>query len=81
MTRKLPTAELVLAHPSGNKLWLVKWPSTPQKSGKSYYVTTYANSERIFLETAAKRRPVSETVGRRIHPQVRDAIARASNAL
>ncbi|TGT90885.1 MULTISPECIES: hypothetical protein [unclassified Mesorhizobium] len=54
--------------------WMIDWPLGPQKS---YYATTYPNSELISLETSATRRPVSGLVGRKIMPQVRDAIERA----
>lgn len=74
--RKKPRAERVFK--SSNKtVWLVKWPSTSFKWGKSYYATTYPNSDHVFMETAATKRPVSNLVGSKILPQIKDAIARA----
>lgn len=78
MRPKLPKASVVKDTPGVQTLWLVQWPSTMTKWGKSYYATTYPNSELIFLETAAKRRPVSKLVAALIHEQVRAAIQRAT---
>jgi hypothetical protein len=58
-------------------VWLIKWPSSITKQGKQYFATTYPGSDHIFMETAAKRRPVSSTQGRKLLPQIREAIARA----
>lgn len=74
--RKEPKATL-LRETSGATYWRIDWPSTMQKWGKSYYATTYPDSEHVFLETAAKRRPVSELQARKIVGQVRAAIERA----
>lgn len=58
-------------------VWLLKWPSHMRKQGKEYFVTTYPDSDLIFIETAAKRRQVSSLVARKIAPQMRAAIERA----
>ena len=61
-------------------IWFVQWPSTHYKWGKSYYATTYPNSDLIYLETAAKRRHVAELTASKIMPQIRSAIAKAEAA-
>jgi hypothetical protein len=76
---KNPTASIVKEAACWT-LWRIQWPSTPMKGGKTYYATTYPGSELVFIETAAKRRPISTTQGRRISPQIRDAIQRARAA-
>lgn len=79
MRSKLPKAK-VISHVEGVKtVWSIQWPSTMQKWGKTYIATTYPNSDLVFLETAAKRRPVSPLVGRKIIVQVRGAIDRAKS--
>lgn len=72
---KQPTAKLARTTPGVQTVYLVQWPSTAHNAGKSYYVTTYPNSDLIFVETVLKRRPVSPLVGRRINPIIREAIA------
>jgi hypothetical protein len=74
---KRPTASMVRDTPCVCTVWLVQWPSTVHKWGKSYYATTYPNSDLVFIETAAKRRPVSALVGKRIMPLIRTAIEEA----
>lgn len=74
--RRPPKATKV--YESANKtVWQIDWPSTMQKWGKTYFATTYPDSEIIFMETAAKRRPVSPLVGRKILPQIKAAISAA----
>lgn len=75
-----PTARLVRKSDALTR-WLVKFPSTIKKDGAAYYVTTYPNSDLIFIETAVKPRQVSELVARRIAPLMRDAIKAAADAL
>jgi len=72
---KQPTAKLLRESPGVQTVYLVQWPSTAHNAGKSYYVTTYPDSDHLFVETTSKRRPVSPLVGRRIMPVIRDAIA------
>lgn len=74
---KQPTAKMVRDTPGVQTVWLVQWPSTAHNWGKSYYATTYPNSDLLFIETSAKRRPVSPLVGRKITPIIRTAIERA----
>lgn len=73
---KLPTAKQVRTS-DVQTIWFVQWPSDMRKQGKSYYVTTYPNSDLIFIETAAKRRQVSSLVARKIAPEMRAAIVAA----
>ena len=73
---RTPVATKVSESPN-KTVWTVKWPSRPNVGGKSYIATTYPNSQIIFLETAAKRRPVSKLVATKIFPQVRAAIEAA----
>lgn len=78
MSRKKPTAKVIQDIPGCRTVWRISWPSVPMvKKGKEYIAHTYPGSETIYLETAAKRRPVSELVGRKIYPAIRDAIAQA----
>lgn len=74
---KQPTASMVRDTPGVCIVWLVQWPHTVHKWGKSYYATTYPNSDLVFIETSAKRRPVSPLVGRRITPIIKASIERA----
>lgn len=71
---KQPTAKRIRHTAGVQTVWLVQWPSTAHNAGRSYYVTTYPNSELIFIETSSKRRPVSERIGSRIGPVIRAAI-------
>lgn len=75
-TRK-PRAKRVRHTDGVQTVWLVEWPSTAHNAGRSYYVTTYPNSDLIFIETSSKRRPVSERIGSRIGPAIRAAIQEA----
>lgn len=59
-------------------VWLVTWLSTAHNRGKAYYVTTYPMSNLIYIETVNKRSPVSERVGSRIGPLIREAINRST---
>ncbi len=52
--------------------WIVEWPATKNPIRKTYYATTYPDSELVFIETAVTRRPVR---GSRISAEVRAAIA------
>lgn len=74
---KQPTASMVRDTPGVQTVWLVQWPNTVHNWGKSYYATTYPNSDLVFIETASKRRPVSPLVGRKITPLILAAIAEA----
>ena len=74
---KQPTAKLMRTGPA-QTVWFVEWPNTIRKQGKAYFATTYPNSDLVFIETAAKRRPVSSLVGRKILPEIRAAIERAN---
>lgn len=78
MAMREPTAKLIEEQPGCRRIWTVKWPGKPMRvGGKSYVAITYPESDRVFLETAAKRRPVSPLVARRIMPQVRAALSKA----
>ncbi len=74
---KLPKATIARDTPGVCTVWFVEWPSTPRKWGKSYYATTYPNSELIYVETAAKRRKVADGVATKLKDQLREAINRA----
>lgn len=69
-----PKASLV-RQTENRTVWLIKFPSTVRKQGRAYYATTYPDSELLFIETAAKRRPVSHLVASRLTDQIKQAIA------
>ena len=74
--RSAPTATIE-RQGNASTLWCIKWPSSARHWGKTYYATTYPNSDLIYLETAAKRRHVSNLQGAKLMPQVRAAIEQA----
>ena len=76
---KKPVATIV-SQSKAKTLWEVKWPNTIRKIGKTYYASTYPGSDHVFIETAAKRRPVSELQGRKIRAEIEETIARARGA-
>lgn len=51
--------------------WIAKFPSTIRKDGATYHVTTYPNSDIVFIETAVNRRVVR---GSRIEAAIRAAL-------
>lgn len=64
--------------PNVRTVWKIQWPSIQGvKWGKTYYATTYPDSDLIYLETAAKHRAVAAKQGGKIITQVRQAIERA----
>ncbi|MDU8351008.1 hypothetical protein RYA05_03755 [Pseudomonas syringae pv. actinidiae] len=72
----LPVATKV-SESQNRTVWTVKWPETTQGTGKSYYATTYPDSDLLFLETFEKRRPISKVTGHRLHSAAKSAIERA----
>lgn len=75
-----PNVKATKVSESANRaIWLVEWvyPAMSGKWGKSYYVTTYPNSDLLYLETAAKRRQVAKGTATKIIPQIREALAAA----
>ena len=61
-------------------VWLADWVYPPMsgKWGKCYWVTTYPDSDLIFLQTGAKKRPVSQSVATKITAQIKSALALVS---
>jgi len=51
--------------------WEAKFPSTITKEGGTYYVTTYPDSDVIFIQTAVHGRKVN---GERIKAAIREAL-------
>lgn len=74
--RREPTATMV-AHDNHATLWYVQWPSSGSRWGKTYYATTYADSDAILIQTAAKRQVAAAGVAKKLEPAVRQAIATA----
>lgn len=74
--RREPTATLV-SHDDNATLWCVQWPSSGSRWGKTYYATTYADSDALLIQTAAKRQVASVGVAKKLEPAVRLAIATA----
>jgi hypothetical protein len=76
MFKRQVIASAVRDEPGIRTEWRIKWTH----GGPTYFAFTYPDSDLVTLETAAKRRPVSALVARRIHPMVRVAIDAARNA-
>jgi len=74
--RKKPAARLISEKWTTPQTWLVQWPSTMFKWGKSYIAVVH-NKQLSSLLTAAKRQRVSPSVKARIEPHVLDALRRA----
>lgn len=72
----LPVASKV-SESQSRTVWTVKWPETPKAAGKSYYATTYPDSDLLFLESFDTRRPISKVTGHRLHSAAKRAIERA----
>ncbi len=81
MRKMIPKVKATkLTETAGCTTWMIEWiyPAMSGRQGKSYRVTTYPNSDLIFLETAAKRRKVATGVAIKIMPQIRAALAAVS---
>lgn len=75
--RKLPKATMVREN-SACTCWTVKWPGRPgYVEGKTYRATTYPDSDLIFIETGARRVPVTGMNATKLTPIIRAAIERA----
>jgi hypothetical protein len=61
-------------------VWRIAFPSTLLKEGAVYFATTYPNSDLIFLETGAKRHPLSNARAPKIVEAARQAIGDALKA-
>lgn len=72
----LPVATKV-SESQDRTVWTVQWPETLQGAGKSYYATTYADSDVLLLETVETRTPIYNIRGRQLHSATRSAIKRA----
>ncbi len=74
--RKLPVATKI-AETANATRWVVRWPSTMFKEGKTYRASTYPDSNLVFIETAAKRRAIGGRTKTALEPVIRDALRRA----
>lgn len=74
--RREPTATLV-SRDKHATLWCVQWPSSGSRWGKTYYATTYEDSDALLIQTAAKRQVAAAEVAKKLEPAVRLAIAMA----
>jgi hypothetical protein len=60
--------------------WIVDFPAVGSKPAKSYYVSTYPNSELIFVEAYPSLRVVPQGVASKLTAAIREAISRAQAA-
>lgn len=74
--RRTPTATAV-SQDNHATLWRVQWPSSGSRWGKTYYATTYADSDELLIQTAAKRQVAAVGVAKKLEPAIRLAIAMA----
>jgi hypothetical protein len=68
---KLPTLTKLHESPNATR-WKAQFPSTLTKQGAAYRVSTYPDSDLVFIETWVKHRQVS---GERIADAIRKAVA------
>lgn len=74
--RRKPTATVV-SQDNQATLWRVQWPCSGSRWGKTYFATTYADSDELLIQTGAKRQVAAEGVAKKLEPAIRQAIASA----
>lgn len=72
-----PTAKMI-SRSGVSTSWEIRFPSSLTKQGATYFAKTYPGSDLIYVETVVNRRRVSASVGRKLIPAIRQAIAHSA---